>query len=48
MPFVHGLDRLLGAIFGVLEGAVVVGVCSTLFPDFQSAFLLWTGWPILN
>ena len=26
MPFVHGLDRLLGAIFGVLEGAVVVGV----------------------
>jgi membrane protein required for colicin V production len=26
MPFVHGLDKLLGAIFGVLEGAVVVGV----------------------
>lgn len=26
LPFIHGLDRLLGAIFGVLEGAVVVGV----------------------
>lgn len=26
LPFIHGLDRLLGAIFGALEGAVVVGV----------------------
>lgn len=26
MPFIHGLDRLLGGVFGVLEGAVVIGV----------------------
>jgi len=26
LPFIHGLDRLLGAIFGTLEGAIVVGV----------------------
>lgn len=26
MPFIHGLDRLLGGLFGVLEGAVVIGV----------------------
>ena len=29
MPFIHGLDRIMGAIFGFLEGAIVVGV--TLF-----------------
>ncbi len=26
MPFIHGLDRIMGAIFGALEGAVIVGV----------------------
>ncbi len=26
LPFIHGLDRLLGAIFGTLEGAIVIGV----------------------
>lgn len=29
MPFIHGLDRIMGAIFGAFEGAIVVGV--TLF-----------------
>lgn len=26
LPFIHGLDRLLGAVFGAVEGAIVVGV----------------------
>src|SRR3989338_5096148 len=26
MPFIHGLDRIMGAIFGFLEGSVIVGV----------------------
>lgn len=26
LPFVHGLDKLLGMAFGALEGAVVIGV----------------------
>ena len=26
LPFIHGLDRLLGMIFGTVEGAIVVGV----------------------
>ncbi len=26
LPFIHGIDRLLGMIFGALEGSVVIGV----------------------
>mgnify|MGYP001561686652 CR=1 FL=1 len=29
MPFIHGLDRIMGALFGFLEGSVIIGV--TLF-----------------
>ena len=43
MPFIHGLDRIMGAIFGFLEGAVVVGVCLFFISRFPISLLFMDG-----
>ncbi len=43
MPFIHGLDRLLGMLFGVLEGAVVVGVSLYFIARFPISLSFMSG-----
>ena len=43
MPFIHGLDRLLGAIFGVLEGAIVIGVSLYFIARFPISLSFMSG-----
>jgi len=43
MPFVHGMDKLLGAIFGILEGAVVVGVSLYFIARFPISLSFMSG-----
>lgn len=43
LPFIHGLDRLLGAIFGTLEGAVVVGVSLYFIARFPISLSFMSG-----
>lgn len=43
MPFIHGLDRMLGAIFGALEGAIVVGVSLFFISRFPISLTFMAG-----
>lgn len=44
LPFLHSIDRLLGLVFGVLEGAIVLGISFyfinkfPLSPNFMAQF----------
>ncbi|TSC84865.1 MAG: membrane protein required for colicin V production [Parcubacteria group bacterium Gr01-1014_13] len=43
MPFIHGLDRIMGAIFGALEGAVVLGVSLFFISRFPISLTFMQG-----
>jgi len=43
LPFIHGLDKMLGALFGILEGAIVVGVCLFFISRFPISLSFMEG-----
>ena len=43
LPIIHGLDKLLGMIFGALEGAVVIGVSLYFIARFPISFSFMSG-----
>lgn len=43
LPFIHGLNKLLGMIFGVVEGAVVIGVSLFFISRFPVGLTFMSG-----
>ncbi len=43
LPFIHGLDKLLGMVFGVVEGAVVIGVSLFFISRFPISLTFMDG-----
>lgn len=43
LPFIHGIDRLLGMIFGALEGSVVIGVSLYFISRFPISLSFMNG-----
>ncbi len=43
MPFIHGLDRILGLVFGLLEGSIIVGVSLYFIARFPISLSFMAG-----
>lgn len=43
LPFINGIDRLLGLVFGLLEGAIVLGLIFFFISKFPvgTSFMTW-------
>lgn len=43
LPFIHGLDKLLGMVFGVMEGAIVIGISLFFISRFPISLTFMNG-----
>ncbi len=43
MPFIRGLDRILGMVFGILEGAIVLGISLFFIARFPISLTFMNG-----
>jgi membrane protein required for colicin V production len=43
LPFIHGLDKLLGMVFGIIEGAIILGICLFFISRFPISLSFMDG-----